>query len=89
MTFTPPRERRRYRAEMPETAWHRGIRPRERTRRRDAMTDLANGLKHYLCQPGIHGERDDWAAWALQLGGNTYAEPAPDDSEWYVRTIHE
>ena len=89
MTLTPPRERRRYRAEMPETAWHRGDRPHERIRRRDAMLDLANGLRQYLQQPGIHGERDDWAAWALQLGGINYAIPAPDDSRWFVRTVHE
>jgi hypothetical protein len=89
MTFTFPTERRRYRAEMPETAWHRGIPPHERSRRRDAMVDLANGLKQYLQQPHIHGERDDWAAWALEVGATPYPTPAPDDSEWYIRTIHQ
>jgi hypothetical protein len=86
-TATPSRERRRYVAEMPETAWHRGDPPRERILRRDAMVDLANALRQYLGRPGIHGERDDWAAWALEVGVNPHVTPAPDDSEWYVRRV--
>jgi hypothetical protein len=72
---------------MPESGWHRGIPPRERVLRRDAMVDLANALMHYLRRPGIHGERDDWAAWALEVGASPHLTPAPDDSEWYARAV--
>jgi hypothetical protein len=74
---------------MPESAWRHGIPPHDRVLRRDAMLDLANGLKQYLRQPDIHGERDDWAAWALEFGASTHTTPAPDDSEWYVRRLRD
>lgn len=86
MIWTEP-ERRRYRPEMPEVAWRRrGIRPRQRSRRRQAMLDLADGLERHLRRPGIQG---DWTAWALKLGATVLAAPAPDGSLWYVQTIYE
>jgi hypothetical protein len=48
MTFGLPREQRRYRAEMPEIAWHRGAPPRNRSRRKLATIELADGLDRYL-----------------------------------------
>ena len=89
MTWAEP-ERRGYRPVMPETAWRRrGIRPRERVRRRQAMLDLADGVERYLRQPGIRGDRTEWAAWALKLGATVPATPAPDGSLWYVQTVYE
>ena len=82
-------ERRRYRPEMPETAWQRGRRPRQRTRRRQAMLDLADGLERYLSRPGIRGERTEWTTWALRLGAGSPVGPAPDGSLWYVQTVCE
>jgi hypothetical protein len=82
-------ERRHYRPEIPEAAWRRGIRPRERVRRRQAILDLADGLERYLRRPDIEGDRTEWAAWALRLGATVPATPAPDGSLWYVQTIYE
>ena len=89
MTLDLPRERRRYRPEMPQHAWRRGIRPGGRVRRRQAMLDLADGLERYLRRPGIRGDRTEWTAWALRLGATVPAAPAPDGSLWYVQTVYE
>jgi hypothetical protein len=89
MTLDLPREPRRYRAEMPEIAWRRGAPPRNRSRRKQATIELAEGLNRYLRRPGIEGDVRQWTVWALELGATGYPTPAPDGSHWFVRVVHE
>lgn len=80
------RERRRYIARGP------GFESRPRTRRKDALADLADALRRYLRTgpqgplAGRIGDAADWTAWAAKLGTGNYYGPAPDGSEWYVAT---
>lgn len=78
MTFALPREPRRYRAEMPEIAWHHGAPPRNRSRRKQATFDLADGLDHYLRRPGVQGDLAKWTVWALKLGATEHERTAPE-----------
>ena len=80
-----PRERRRYSAVMPESAYKRGREPRQRRRRRAAFADLAAGVERYLRREEVPGERADWAAWALRLAAGIRHADAPDQSRWFVR----
>ena len=79
-----PRERRRYSAVIPESAYKRGREPR-RCRRRDAFADLADGVERYLRREEVPGERADWAAWALMLAAGIRHADALDHSRWFVR----
>lgn len=79
------RERRRYSAVMPESAYKRGREPRQRRRRRDALADLADGLERYLRCPQVPRDRVAWAAWAARLATGTQRADAPDHSQWFVR----
>lgn len=79
-------EHRRYRAEMPPAALRPGRAPRLRRRRRDAFADLADGLDRYLRSEAPPGAREAWTAWALRLAAGLQPGPAPDGSEWLVRT---
>jgi hypothetical protein len=74
---------------MPEIAWHRGIPPRNRSRRKQAIIELAEGLHRYLRRPGTEGNLAQWTVWALKLGATGYESPAPDGSRWFVRVVHE
>lgn len=80
-----PRERRRYSAVMPESAYKRGREPRQRRRRRDAFADLADGLERYLRRPQVPGDRIAWAVWAARLATDAQRADAPDHSQWFVR----
>lgn len=96
------RERRRYRAHMPEAARKNGHEPRKRTSRKSATRDLAEGLGRYLWATGptpttiaSNGAPEvlllcKWAEWAVLLGNPyTPAGPAPDGTSWGVNTIIE
>lgn len=89
MTLDLPREQRRYRAEMPESAWHRGSPPRNRSHRKQATLELAEGLNRYLRRPGIEGEVAQWTVWALELGATGYPTLSPNGSRWFVRVVYE
>jgi hypothetical protein len=89
MTLDLPREQRRYRAEMPEIAWHRGAPPRNRSRRKQATIDLADGLDRYLRRQHIEGNLARWTVWALELGATEHERTAPDGSLWFVRVVYE
>jgi hypothetical protein len=81
------REIRRYRAEMPPSAWKRGREPRARRRRRDALCELADGVARHLASDTVGGDRVVWTAWALRLGAGASPGPAPDGSSWSVITV--
>jgi hypothetical protein len=79
------RERRRYSAVMPPEAIPPRRNLRERARRRDAMSDLADGLERYLKSPEVAGDRVAWATWALSLAAGLDSGPAPDGSLWSIK----
>lgn len=80
------RERRRYSAVMPPSAWQRERAPRQRARRRDALNDLAAGVERWVRDETVSGTRGEWAAWALRLAAGIASNPAPDGSNWSVTT---
>jgi hypothetical protein len=80
------RERRRYSAVMPPSAWPHGRAPRQRTRRRQALNDLAAGVERWVRVETVSGSRGDWAAWALRLAAGIASDPAPDGSRWSITT---
>ena len=80
------RERRRYSAAMPPSAWPHGRAPRQRVRRREALNDLAAGVERWVRDETVRGTRGDWAAWALRLAAGVGSDPAPDGSQWGVTT---
>ena len=82
-----PREIRRYRPEMPRSAWKRGREPRAHRRRRDAMCELADGVARHLASGTVAGDRAEWAAWGLRLGAGASPGDAPDGSSWGVITV--
>jgi hypothetical protein len=82
------RQRRRYRAEMPQAAWKNGREPQPRGRRRDAFADLADGLARYRTSTPPE-ESYTWASWGLRLGAGLLPGAAPDGSTWFVRTCIE
>lgn len=78
------RERRRYVAVMPESAWPHGRPPRERTSRKRAVEDLAAGLGRYLAKLAAGPE---WAVWAATVVYPHLPTPnAPDGTRWGITT---
>ena len=80
------RERRSYQAVIPASAVRRGTPPPPRARRRKAWVDLADALERYLrAHPAA--VTPAWAAWVVRLAAGDTSTPAPDGSQWFVRTI--
>ena len=90
------RYRHRYTAVMPPSAYNRGRPPRERAPKRQARTDLIDGLDRYIrarsfinVAPGAEATHEGaialWIAWAARLGEPGHAT-APDSTEWHINT---
>ena len=90
------RYRHRYTAVMPPSAYKRGRPPCERVRKRQARTDLIDGLDRYIrarsfislpagAEATHEGAISLWIVWAARLGETGHAT-APDGTEWRINT---
>ena len=83
------RERRRYRANIPTSAWPGGREPRQRRTRRSALRDVADGIERHV---RVVMQREDfdallWQRWSFELAAGIANRPAPDGTAWGVTTV--